>query len=158
MHQEAWFLPCFVRKNQQKKTFFLLGNFRPVPYKNLVVRSFIRNCYSPTSRSSVHVDIPGPAGFFPSVGLLDSSLSRHGLYGRPHGLRVPKELHRLHWLQVLRVVTVTVTVTVTVIPGLARTRRGCRWAGAQTQSSVAGRCLRQTGCRTGHEGEGESYC
>ena len=35
-HQEAWFPPCFVRQNQQKKKqFFLRGYFRPLPNKHV---------------------------------------------------------------------------------------------------------------------------
>ena len=29
IHWEAWFPPCFVRKNQQKTNLFLRANFRP---------------------------------------------------------------------------------------------------------------------------------
>ena len=32
-HQEAWFPHCFERQNQQKKLFFLFGNFTPFPNK-----------------------------------------------------------------------------------------------------------------------------
>ena len=34
IHREAWFPPCFVRKNQQKK-LFLRGNFIPFSNKNV---------------------------------------------------------------------------------------------------------------------------
>ena len=35
IHREAWFPPCFVWQNHQKKTFLLRGNFRPLPNKNV---------------------------------------------------------------------------------------------------------------------------
>ena len=35
IHLEAWFPPCFVRQNQQKKLFFLRGDFRPLSNKNV---------------------------------------------------------------------------------------------------------------------------
>ena len=34
IHREVWFPPCFVRENQQK-TFFLCGDFRPHTNKNV---------------------------------------------------------------------------------------------------------------------------
>ena len=37
INQEAWFPPCFVRQNQQKKNFFLRGDFRPLPNKNVQI-------------------------------------------------------------------------------------------------------------------------
>ena len=37
IHREAWFPPCFVRQNQQKKLFFFFsrGDFRPLSNKNV---------------------------------------------------------------------------------------------------------------------------
>ena len=37
IHLEAWFPPCFVRQvsNNKKNFFFLRGNFRPLPNKNV---------------------------------------------------------------------------------------------------------------------------
>ena len=37
LNLEAWFPPCFLRQNQQKKTFFLRGNFRPLPNNNVQI-------------------------------------------------------------------------------------------------------------------------
>ena len=37
IHREAWFPTCFVRKNQPKN-YFLFGNFRPLPNKNVQIR------------------------------------------------------------------------------------------------------------------------
>ena len=35
IHRKKWFLPCFVRQNQQKNNFFLHGDFRPLPNQNV---------------------------------------------------------------------------------------------------------------------------
>ena len=35
IHREAWFPPCVVRQNQLKINFFLQGDFRPLPNKNV---------------------------------------------------------------------------------------------------------------------------
>ena len=35
IHREAWFPPCFVRQNQHKQNFFLRGDFRQFPNKNV---------------------------------------------------------------------------------------------------------------------------
>jgi hypothetical protein len=35
IHREAWFPPCLVRQNQKKNYFFLHGDFRPLPNKNV---------------------------------------------------------------------------------------------------------------------------
>ena len=37
IHREAGFPPCFVRQNQQKNNFFLRGDFRPLPNKNVQI-------------------------------------------------------------------------------------------------------------------------
>ena len=40
IHREAWFPPCFVRQNQLKINFFLRGDFRPLPNKNVFLLLF----------------------------------------------------------------------------------------------------------------------
>ena len=35
VHREAWFPPCFVRQNKQKKKFFLRGDFRQLSNKDV---------------------------------------------------------------------------------------------------------------------------
>ena len=35
IHREAWFPACFERQNQQKKLFFLCGDFRQLSSKNV---------------------------------------------------------------------------------------------------------------------------
>ena len=54
-HLEAWFPPCFVRQNRQKKTFFLRGDFRPLPNKHVQMLDHFFPLFFPKDSESLKI-------------------------------------------------------------------------------------------------------
>ena len=55
IHLEAWFLPWFVRQNQQKKNFFLRGDFRPLPNINVKMLDHFLSLLFPKDSESLKI-------------------------------------------------------------------------------------------------------
>ena len=59
IHREAWFPPCFVRQNQQKKHFYLRGDFWQFSNKNVqMLDHFFQLLFPKDSESLKILDIP----------------------------------------------------------------------------------------------------
>ena len=59
IHWKAWFTPCFVWQNQPKKILPSLGDFRPLPNKNVQISDHCNPLLFPKDSESLKIlDIP----------------------------------------------------------------------------------------------------